>query len=164
MTIDDSIKFYSETKGTLTLGGVLEEIVKFVKEQPERFYKIIIGSDSQASSPSSLVTAITVWRVGNGAVHFWTRSPEREFYSMRDRVWEEAMSSITLAQEMRSSLQHLLGDDFFWDGNEIHVDIGKQGPTRELIDGVTGMIKGFNFTPVIKPYSYGASVVADRHT
>ena len=83
---------------------------------------------------------------------------------MRDRIWQEAIASITLAQEFRSCLTDMLGNDFFWEGNEIHVDIGLNGPTKELIDSVVGMIKGYNFTPVIKPYSFGASIVADRHT
>ncbi len=142
----------------------MDDIMAFVKSQPERFYKIIIGSDSAASSPVSLVTAVTVWRVGNGAIHFWTKSEERKFATLRDRVWQEAIMSITLAQEFRSRLQEVLGDEFFWDGNEIHVDIGHNGPTKEMIDSVVGMIKGYNFVPVIKPSAFGASAVADRHT
>jgi len=158
------ITFYSQTHGKLTFDKTIEEIAAFVKKEPSRFYKIIIGADSEAASPVAIVTAVTIWRVGNGAIHFWTKSQEREFATLRDRVFQEAISSITLAQELRSRLQEKLGDDFFWDGNEIHVDIGKNGPTRELIDGVVGMIKGYNFTPVIKPDAFGASTIADRHT
>ena len=148
----------------MILSEVVEDIAHFVRSQPERFYKIIIGSDSQAASPAAIVTAVTVWRVGNGAVHFWTTSEERPYAMMRDRIWAEAIRSITLAQEVRGRLEQTLGDDFFWDGNEVHVDIGENGPTREMIDSVVGMIKGYNFVPVIKPYSFGASIVADRHT
>lgn len=160
----EEIKFHSPTSGLLTIDEALLEIVKFVRLQPERFYKIIVGTDSEASSPVGLVTAITIWRVGNGAIHFWTKSEERAFHSLRDRITQEAINSIMLAQELRSRLQHTLGDEFFWEGNEIHVDIGEKGPTRELIDMIKGMIKGYNFEPVIKPYSFGASIVADRHT
>ncbi len=148
----------------MILSEVVEDIARFVRSQPEQFYKIIIGSDSQAASPTAIVTAVTVWRVGNGAVHFWTTSEERPYAMMRDRIWAEAIRSITLAQEVRGRLEQTLGDDFFWDGNEVHVDIGENGPTREMIDSVVGMIKGYNFVPVIKPYSFGASIVADRHT
>ena len=160
----EEIIFSSECKGTLLIEGVVAEIAAFIRTEPKRFYKIIIGTDSEAVDRSSLVTAVTIWRVGNGAIHFWTRSSAREFGSMRDRIWAEAIRSITLAQEMRSRLQVALGDELFWDGNEIHVDIGENGPTKEMIDSVVGMIKGYNFTPVIKPYSFGASIVADRHT
>lgn len=156
--------FYNQTRGKLTIDEVLGEIRAFIEKEPKRFYKIIIGTDSDATNPVALVTAVTVWRVGNGAIHFWTKSEERKFATLRDRVFQEAINSITLAQELRSRLQEAFGDEFFWDGNEIHVDVGKNGPTKELIDGVVGMIKGYNFVPVIKPDAFGASVVADRHT
>ncbi|OGZ97759.1 MAG: hypothetical protein A3J10_00725 [Candidatus Sungbacteria bacterium RIFCSPLOWO2_02_FULL_54_10] len=156
--------FSTPNRGGMTLSEVVADIACFVQSQPERFYKIIIGSDSEAASPAAIVTAVTVWRVGNGAVHFWTTAQERSFAVMRDRIWAEAIRSITLAQEVRGRLEVALGDDFFWDGNEVHVDIGTNGPTRELVDSVSGMIRGYNFVPVIKPYSFGASVVADRHT
>lgn len=163
-TKKEDITFSSESKGLLSLEAVVEAAVVFVRREPERFYKIIIGTDSRATDEASLVTALTVWRVGNGAIHFWTRTDIKKFGSMRDRIWAEAIRSITLAQEMRGRLQTALGDEFFWEGNEIHVDIGENGPTRDLIDSVSGMIRGYNFTPVIKPYSFGASIVADRHT
>lgn len=160
----DDIRFYSETKGMLNLEQVLTEIKAFIDIRPNRFYKIVIGSDSEAKGMSSIVTAVTIWRIGNGAIHFWTKSEEKKFGSMRDRIWQEAISSIMLAQEFRSRLGDTLGNGSFWEGNEVHVDIGPNGPTKELIDGVVGMIKGYDFTPVIKPYSFGASIVADRHT
>lgn len=160
----EDIHFFSETKGTLSFDQTLKEIRSFIEEKPDRTYKIIIGSDSEASHLAHIVTAVTIWRIGNGAIHFWTKSEERTFGSMRDRIWQEAISSIMLAQEFRSRLGDALGSDFFWEGNEIHVDIGPNGPTKELIDGVVGMIKGYHFVPVIKPYSFGASIVADRHT
>ena len=88
--------------------------------------------------------------------------------TMRDRIWKEAMRSITLAQELRSVLREQFGDEIVWDKRitfqHIHLDIGTQGPTRELVDGVSGMVKGYGFEPVIKPDSYGAFVVADLHT
>lgn len=163
MTLESTI-FYSQSLGRINFDAVAGEIFKFVKKEPRRFYKIIIGTDSEASSHAALVTAITIWRVGNGAIHFWTKSEEKNFATLRDRVFQEAINSITLAQEVRSRLKIVLGDEFFWDGNEVHVDIGENGPTKELIDSVVGMIKGYDFLPVIKPYAFGASVVADRHT
>lgn len=160
----EGILFNSQSLGRLSLEQVISQIDAFVKKAPKRFYKIIIGTDSDASSSAVLVTAVTVWRVGNGAIHFWTKSEPKQFYSLRERIWQEAISSITLAQEVRSRLQEVFGDEFFWDGNEIHVDVGENGPTKDLIDSVVGMIRGYNFQPVIKPYAFGASVVADRHT
>ena len=158
-------RFHSWSKGALSLERVFEEIVGYVTSQPERSYQVIVGSDSAARSPVSLVTAVTVWRVGNGAVHFWVVSEKKSFHTLRDRIYEEAMQSLTLAQELRSGLRERLGEDVLWDGKiQVHIDVGENGPTRDLIDQVTGMVKGFGFEAVIKPGAFGASQVADRHT
>ncbi|MBI2056380.1 MAG: hypothetical protein HYT37_03280 [Candidatus Sungbacteria bacterium] len=163
MSIEEAI-FKSQTFGTLKFSEMMDETKRFIARDPDRFYKIIIGTDSNPAVPTVLVTAITIWRVGNGAIHFWTESERRMFHSMRERVWQEAINSITLAQELRGHLREHLGEDFFWEGNEIHVDMGEKGPTKEFVESVIGMIKGYDFLPVIKPYAFGASVVADRHT
>lgn len=158
-------RFHSWSKGALTLERVFEEIVAYIKLQPERFYQVIVGSDSASTNPVPLVTALTIRRVGNGAVHFWVVSDKKVFHTLRDRIYEEAMQSLTLAQEIRSGLREKLGEEFLWDDKiQVHIDIGENGPTRDLIDQVVGMVKGFGFEAVIKPGSFGASQVADRHT
>ena len=47
---------------------------------------------------------------------------------------------------------------------EIHIDIGAQGETRDLIREVVGMVVGSGFAAKIKPEAFGASSVADKHT
>lgn len=158
-------KFHSWSKGILSLERVFDEIIAYINREPKRSYQIIVGSDSAARSPVSLVTAVTIRRVGNGAVHFWVVADKKVFYTLRDRIYEEAMQSITLAQEIRSGLREKLGEEFLWDDKiQVHIDVGENGPTAELIDQVVGMVRGFGFEAVIKPGSFGASQVADRHT
>lgn len=157
--------FHSWSKGTLSLERVFDEITAYIKSQPERSYEIIVGSDSAARNPVPLVTAVTARRIGNGAVHFWVTSEKRSFPTLRDRITEEALQSITLAQEIRSGLRDKLGEEFLWDGKiHVHIDVGSNGPTRDLIDQVVGMVRGFGFEAVIKPAAFGASQVADLHT
>jgi predicted RNase H-related nuclease YkuK (DUF458 family) len=75
------------------------------------------------------------------------------------------MYSITLTQALRSALRDKLGEEFFWDGKiSVHLDVGTNGPTKDLVDSVVGIVKGYGFEAVIKPDSFGAFVVADRHT
>lgn len=153
----------------LSLGEVALEIKHYIGVHPEASYEIVIGSDSQAALSGSAIfaTAVVVRRIGNGGIHFWM-SQESRFFGLKDRIWREAMLSITLAQEFRTVLKEVLGEEMFWDDKLffscIHLDIGRDGPTRDLIDGIAGMVKGYGFEPVIKPFAYGASVVADRHT
>jgi predicted RNase H-related nuclease YkuK (DUF458 family) len=47
---------------------------------------------------------------------------------------------------------------------EIHLDVGIQGDTKELVKEVTGMIVGSGFAAKIKPDACAASTVADRYT
>ncbi len=165
-----SERTFHNSQGTmLTINEVLADIRVYIESHPKSRFEIVIGSDSEAALAGSamFVTALVVRRVGNGGIYFWTRHEEK-FFAFKDRIWKEAMMSITLAQELRSLLKDALGEEMFWAGQLefrcVHLDIGEAGPTKELIDGICGMVKGYGFEPVIKPYSYGAFVVADRHT
>jgi len=159
----DSIKFHNILGDTLSLDDVVREILEFVKTAPRRRYRIIVGTDSAIHRKVRFVTAITTWRVGNGGVYFWSTHEQNVSGDLRERIYQETMRSITLAQELRGQLKDALGDEFFWD-DQIHIDVGEHGPTKDMIDAVVGMVKGYGFDPVIKPYAFGASSVADRHT
>lgn len=141
----------------------------YMERDPECNYEIVIGTDSRAAEEDvQYVTSVVFRRVGNGGIYFYTRAGEEGKVTMRDRIWREALRSITLAQELRSVLRERYGDELVWDKRitfqHIHLDVGTQGPTRDLVDGVSGMVKGYGFEPVIKPDAYGAFVVADLHT
>ena len=161
--------FYTNAGERLTLRAAVEQVHDFIVSNPEREYEVIIGSDSNASLSGSanFISSIVVRRIGNGAIYFWTRHTER-FYNMRDRIQKETMQSILLAQECKSLLKEIGGEDLFWDGRVtfqcIHLDVGEYGPTKDILDSMTGLVRGYGFEPVIKPDSYGAFCVADRHT
>ena len=106
--------FHSWSKGALSLERVFDEIIAYVSCEPGRSYQIIVGSDSAARSPVSLITALTIRRVGNGAVHFWVVSEKKVFHTLRDRITEEALQSITLAQEIKSGLRERLRGGIFF--------------------------------------------------
>jgi len=165
--IDENVYFHSPNSGRIGFEGMIEETSSFIRREPKRFYKVIVGSDSPATGLEpievSIVTAIIVWRVGKGGQYFLTKSPKQIYYTRRDRIISETMNSLLLAQEIRSRLREVLGEEFLWDGNEIHADIGNGGETRVFIKEVTGLIRGFDFIPIIKPSSWGASTVADRY-
>lgn len=151
--------------GFLSLREVLDDIASYIAEKPTREYQVIIGSDSAAMSlrPVSIVTALTVRRVGNGGRYYYMRAAPRAFHQTRDRIYAETMNSIVLAQELRGRLRDRLGEEIFWH-DLIHIDVGREGLSRNFVDEVVGMVKGYDFTAVIKPDSFAASSVADRHT
>ncbi len=164
--MNEKILFYNETlKRHLGFDEVIDELIRYIREEPKADYKITIGTDSNASNYAQFVTAVTVLRVGNGGRYFWTRSEKIFCPNLHDRIYKETMQSITFTQELKSRLKDKIGEDFFWDDKiSVHIDVGQNGPTKELIESVVGMVKGYGFEAVIKPYSFGAFVVADRHT
>src|SRR3990167_6150544 len=159
----EKMNFFNIVGDSMSLSEVVEGVYAFVNAKPQRKYKIIVGTDSAARSEANFVTAVTIWRVGNGGIHFWTRSEKTHCHDMRERIYKETIHSITLAQELRGRLKEKLGDEFFWN-DQIHIDVGENGPTKDFIETVVGMVKGYVFVVLIKPYPPRATIVPDRPT
>ncbi len=155
--------FNSPTYGLLTLDSVRQKIIQFMEESPEHKYKLVIGTDSQPKNGHScdFVTAIVIHRIGWGGIYFWKRNIESKKMVLRDRIYQEAVYSLKIADEFLTACRK---DGINKYDVEIHVDIGKFGETREMIAEVVGMIRGSGYIVKTKPDSYGASKVADRHT
>ena len=91
-------------------------------------------------------------------------------HTLRQKIYEETNLSLAAAQKLLNGLNKYLEN--FAETNrqtpkyelEIHVDIGQEGPTREMIKEIVGMVQGFGFNARTKPESYAASKVADKHT
>ncbi len=154
-------KFFSPTQGQLTFDEMFREILRFMDEDPEGAYKVIVGTDSQLRDDTCFVTAVIVHRLGKGARFFYQRRRQEKILSLRQRIFYEASLSLGLAGRLAD---RLAGNGHAGLDVEIHLDVGKQGETRDLIREVVGMITGSGFDAKIKPDSYGASKVADKYT
>ncbi|NLJ24003.1 MAG: hypothetical protein GX354_01100 [Firmicutes bacterium] len=154
--------FISPSKGRLSFDEVFEDMIAYVQEQTEAKYKVIIGTDSQYSQDNTcFVTAIIVHRIGKGARYYYTREWEFMGRSLRQRIFYETSRSLALASWIAERLAENGHADL---DVEIHLDVGVNGETRDLIREVTGMVVGSGFDARIKPDSYGASKVADKFT
>lgn len=155
--------FHSPTFGALTLDEVLSRMRTFQQQAPECQYRILIGTDSLAGSNHSaaLVSAIVFVREGRGGIYFWRRKKCNNLYTLRDRMYQEALASIDTAKLLMSSStsKTLMEGDI-----EIHVDVGHVGPTRDMIREIVGMVKANGFPVKTKPFAVAASTIADRHT
>ena len=166
MDIKDGL-FISPTKGQMTPSQAVAEISGFINEEPERFYRVVIGSDSQAKHVKGVgeidfVTALIVHRTGSGARYFWKKVKVQKVPVLRDKIYMETTMSLATAEEIVPLLREAVSPakyDF-----EIHIDVGPMGPTREMIKEVVGMVQGNGFKAKTKPESWGASTVADKHT
>lgn len=159
--------FFSPSKGELTLSELVLEISEFIKEKGDHLYRLVIGTDSQTRGSNGLseiffVTAVVVHRIGFGGRYFWTKEKRSQKMFLRDRIYTETMLSLSYASTLVPLIRKAVPDGLY--ELEIHIDVGPNGKTRDMIKEVVGMVTGNGFTAKTKPDSYGAYVVADRHT
>jgi hypothetical protein len=155
--------FQSPTYGLLSLDSIREKILAFMADSSESHYRLVVGTDSQPRNGSGVdfVTAIVVHRVGFGGIYFWKRVVNQKKYVLRQRMYEEATMSLSMAETVLALLHK---DGITKYDVEIHVDIGVYGQTRDMINEIVGMIRGSGYAVKIKPESFAASKVADRYT
>ncbi|MBI2617675.1 ribonuclease H-like YkuK family protein [Candidatus Gottesmanbacteria bacterium] len=155
--------FYSPTYGMLTQETMREKMLEFMSASKNHLYTLIIGTDSHSNNGSgvSFATAVTIHRVGEGGIYFFRRFIQTTSLVLQARIFQEVSYSLEIADEVLTLLQ---GDGISKFNLEIHVDVGENGKTREFMADVIGMVHGSGFKAKVKPYSFGASKVADRHT
>jgi uncharacterized protein len=157
-------QFLSSLGLKLSPEQVVRTIIDFMAADPERAYKVIVGTDSQGlkAGQADFVTAIVVHRVGNGGRYFWRRTGNgKKYHTLRDRILEEVVISLDVAKEFIEAGNKFEVPAFDF---EIHIDVGENGKTQPMIQELVGMIRANNFEARTKPDSYAATKVADRHT
>jgi uncharacterized protein len=153
--------FISPTRGRRTLDGMYRDLVGFMADDPSASYKLIVGSDSQARQDLVFVTAVVCHRLGKGARYYYQRVRHRRMASLRQRIFYETSLSLEVAGDLSRMFAERGPNDVEL---EIHLDIGPDGETRDLIREIVGMVMGSGFMAKIKPDAYAASSVADRYT
>ena len=160
--------FVSPTNGKRKQLELIEDIARFIEEDPESAYRLIIGSDSHMRSIKGtpklrLVTAIVVHRLGFGGKYFWQGKQVEKSHTIRDKIYAETLLSLDTAEKVLPKINKRLNGNGSYE-LEIHIDVGRSGETRDMIKEVVGMVTGNGYTAKTKPDSYGASKVADKHT
>lgn len=154
--------YFNPTTGQLTLAKVVEEIIKFISEDLNKKYHLIVGSDSEGQGKIELVNVIIIHRLGRGGRYFWRKVHKENINTLRQKIYEEVNFSISVTLvilEFFKEYKKILAKSEV----EVHVDIGEGGETREMIREITGMVKGYGLAVKIKPDAYGATKVADRY-
>lgn len=153
--------FISPSFGRLTMDEMFARIAEYLKDGPGETYNIIIGTDSFLNSETLFVSAVIVHRVGHGGRYFYKKTPRRKMESLRQRIIYEATMSIELASILKTKLNE---NGLKRLPVEIHLDVGENGETKEIVKEVVGMVTGSGYAARTKPDSFGASKVADRHS
>jgi len=133
-------------------------INNFILEKPEYQYKIFVGTDSEnKENKIEFISVIVVHRVGYGAKYFWRKKIILKKLDFYQRLWQEAIFSLNLSQDLIENLSNLgLNFDF-----EVHLDLGLNGKSKSLIKEIINLIKNSGFEVKIKPESFAASKIAD---
>lgn len=155
------MSFISPTKGRLSFEQVFKDMMEYMMSEPEAKFKLIVGTDSQFKEDICYVTAIIILREGKGGRFYYSKERERSKINLKQRIFIETSKSLTIAAKLA---EKLAGNGWSNLNIEIHLDVGEQGKTKDIIREVVGMVTGSGFGARIKPDSYGASKVADKFT
>lgn len=154
-------EFVSPTWGRLSFNEMFGKLLEYIRENHGQKYNLIIGTDSFLNSETLFVSAIIIHKIGHGGRYFYNKLHRRKMDNLRQRIFYEATMSIELA----SILMERLNENGLKElPIEIHLDVGTNGNTKEIIKEVIGMVTGSGYAAVTKPDSFGASKVADRHS
>ncbi len=178
--------FISPSRGQRDFLQVIEDVIEFVIEDQASKYAVVVGTDSgetitpngharlaaslaesrrgamtKRAGLADFVSVVTVHRIGKHGRYFWKKISDIKTFDRHDRMLKEAYYSLDLAQRVVAQLRDKLSDQLY--DFEIHLDIGNNGPTKNMIQEIVGMITGNGFVARIKPDSYAANKVADRY-
>jgi len=155
--------YQSPTYGKVDLEKLKKIISTFMAIDKKAKYEIIVGTDSQklVKDTYDFVSALVVHRVGYGGIYFWNRKVFERKISLKERIYQEATMSLETSETF---VNFFKTNGISKYDIQIHVDIGHNGETRDLITEVVGMIRGSGYDVKIKPDSYCASKVADKYT
>ncbi|MDQ0229537.1 ribonuclease H-like YkuK family protein [Metabacillus malikii] len=171
--MNETFTFYNVSEKQMSFQTVIERMKDFLLKDPRSEYVLSIGTDSHVHQlQTKFITAIHLHRKGKGA---WgclkLYEIKRPVLSLREKITMET----TLSQEIATYFTTIYLEDltnvlipFAYEGAdllfEIHLDIGKKGMTKELIQEMTGRIEAMGIEARIKPEAYTAYSYANRYT
>lgn len=151
---------FKTAKGeSLSKEKLIEELKNFIFTDSQKSYRLLVGSDSECfENKIDFITVIVVHRVGVGARYFWHREVIFKNLGLHERLWNEAILSLNVAQEILRILTNEKLDFQF----EVHLDLSTNGKSSSIVKEIINLVRSYGFEVKIKPHSYAASKIADR--
>ena len=130
-------------------------------------HQIVVGADSQSNSKNSIiVVAVCIISdlPGFERVYYYNKQKVKKFNSLYSRISFETEESIKVANKIRNHT-----DTTFNSLNiSIHIDVSStnaKAKTSKYSSSLISLVKAYDYPNVeIKPNSWAASSVADKHT
>lgn len=146
----------SPSKGEMNLQNVVKDMKQYIEESTVPV-EIVIGTDSQNSSETKYVVVLAMYRVGQGGRFFYQVVKRPLVYNLRQKIYQETQMTLELAHQVSTIM---IEEDVFHD-IVIHLDIGTEGKTKELIAEIKGWVNAEGYAAFIKPESYAACAIAN---
>tara|TARA_Y100000310_G_scaffold120621_1_gene119382 strand:+ start:9927 stop:10439 length:513 start_codon:yes stop_codon:yes gene_type:complete len=152
----DSLNWFSGSGVLYSFSEIIDEI----KNQEKQGIEIHVGTDSDPHGKAyAFVTGIAIRWPGRGGKYWWcrTRINSKTFGSLIERLQLEVFHSIEIASILREVFpkQSVL----------VHVDCSPDPHTAsgKFAKQLQSYALGMGFPVLIKPLSWAASAVADKH-
>lgn len=161
-------KWTQPDKGKINYNDVISWIKTKLNndEKDSSLYHLIVGTDSQKrSNKVRFVTIIALYKEGKGGMYFYTSHllPKELFGKTKhdkSRIYQEVEYSIETANQLMTDI----GDQII---PSIHIDASpkhKKEYTSDISDNLMSLICSYGFEPCIKPFSFAASSIANKHS
>lgn len=161
-TTSEAVWKVPEIAGRFSDEQLYDEIRKASADM-ENEYEIAVGVDSQIYGRYfTFVTVLCLWRKGHGGLYFFrTEGDDKaKIYhnNQKMRMFDEVAKALEFAQniENNTNIKPI-----------IHLDVSPSGEkeyTSVFSDQLKGYVISSGYECEIKPYSYAAMCIADRHT
>ena len=129
----------------------------------ESNYQIIVGTDSQNHSDTTVVNVIAMVCEGHGGIFFYEKTTIPKVRDVKIKLQIETNESLNVALKLLDILEK--DEELYLNCPiSIHVDAGNssKGKTKELIPELLGWINSCGFNASVKPNSFAASSIADK--
>jgi len=141
-----------------------EDIISNIKESLVKGSKVFIGTDSFISkSRINFATAICLYGGESSSRYFFSKQyiPKNTYKVLVTRITEEVRRSVELAE-------HLMTNHSIDSNNiELHIDVSPfntNNATSRFSDMLKGYVTGAGFECKVKPNSWAAQSIADKHS
>jgi len=152
------MKFISPTYGEVDENFIVNFLSDKLKHSKKHNYKVIVGTDSQTSYKTKIVLVVCLLDEGHGGSFFYHIDWLNKIKDLNTKIYTETQNSLSFAK----TLNEMLFKERLCPDVEIHVDIGQDGKTKNLIQGITGWVHSEGYICKIKTESYVASTIADK--
>jgi len=158
------MKFKNTNNEIFTFDEMVDEIIKWTKENKDSEFSYVVATDSQVHKVrrksiwyTTYITIVWVHRYSKGGRVWILEDKVYERIDIIKRLMKETQMSIDIMSELSVSKLKDRMEKFC-----VHIDCGHEGKSRSVVDACMGWVTGMGYNAEVKPESIGAYCCADH--